>query len=264
MSSRKMQSPSVYPLANRADAAKWNAEKAMDTIRKYPRTRHIEGSGLQKGDADLETVPFALLRGKPLVVEEKLDGANVGISFDAHGEMRLQCRGHYLTGGPGEAQFSLLKPWASAHREWLRGRLGTRFICYGEWLYARHTVAYDALPHFFFEFDILDTETGDFLSTPRRHALLAGGPVVSVPVLKTAAFTQLGELTRLVGPSLYKSDGGLAEGLYVKWEADGRVVGRYKWVRPEFVSAILESGTHWKDRPLEPNTLAEGTDLWTP
>jgi hypothetical protein len=36
---------------------------------------------------------------------------------------------------------------------------------YGEWVYAKHTVFYDKLPHYFLEFDILETKTGAFLST---------------------------------------------------------------------------------------------------
>ncbi|MGC4047285.1 MAG: RNA ligase family protein [Armatimonas sp.] len=177
----------------------------MDSIRKYPRTRHLEGSGLQKDD-DPDVASWVMLRGRTLVVEEKLDGANTGISFSENGELRLQCRGHYLTGGPTEAQFQLFKPWAQTHCQWLWETLGTRYVLYGEWLYAKHTEFYDALPHYFHEFDVLDLETDTFLSTPRRHALLAGGPVVSVPVLQTAAFTKLTDLTRLVAYSVYKSE----------------------------------------------------------
>jgi hypothetical protein len=52
----------------------------MEQIHKYPRTPHIEGSGLQTGDEDLEVVRFSALAGKQLVIEEKMDGANCGIS----------------------------------------------------------------------------------------------------------------------------------------------------------------------------------------
>ena len=75
---------------------------------KYPRTRHIEGSRLQKGDHDLDAVPWSDLRGKRLVIEEKIDGANSAISFEG-GELRLQSRGHYLTGGGRERHFALLQ-----------------------------------------------------------------------------------------------------------------------------------------------------------
>lgn len=115
-------------------------------LRKYPRTRHIEGSRLQPGDHDLASVPFAAIAGRYLVVEEKLDGANAGISFTPDGDLRLQSRGHYLTGGPRERQFGPFKAWAASVQHVLRERLRDRYVLYGEWLYAKHTVFYDALP----------------------------------------------------------------------------------------------------------------------
>jgi hypothetical protein len=66
---------------------------------RYPRTRHIEGSGIQAGDDDLQVAQWSELAGKHLVVEEKIDGANCGISFDRAGRLWLQSRGHYLAGG---------------------------------------------------------------------------------------------------------------------------------------------------------------------
>ncbi|MBY0231638.1 MAG: DNA ligase, partial [Gemmataceae bacterium] len=60
-----------------------------------------------------------------------------------------------------------------------------------------------------------------------------------------------------------ETDGSdLAEGLYVKAEMDGKVIGRYKWVRHDFLNAILDSGTHWLRRPVLPNGLATGADLF--
>jgi hypothetical protein len=257
-------------------------------MRKYPRTRHIRGSRLQRGDHDLAAVPFSALAGRHVVVEEKLDGANAGISFGPGGELRLQSRGHYLTGGPRERHFAPFKAWAATVAPLLRPRLSERYVLYGEWLYAKHTVFYDALPHLFCEFDVLDTREDVFLSTPRRRELLEGAPVVSVPVLRTGPLERLADLTRLVGPStcrtpgwrgalaeaagaagadpgraLAESDGSdLMEGLYVKVEEGDRTVDRYKWVRPGFTSAVLDSGTHWLDRPLIANGLADPEVLY--
>src|SRR5579883_2131250 len=153
-------------------------------LRKYPRTPHLAGSRMQPGDEDVPVIPRAVLGSHLLLVEEKLDGSNCGISFDVDdGELRLQSRGHYLTGGPREQQFDLLKRWANHHQGALRALLGRRYVLYGEWLFARHTIYYDALPHYFLEFDVLDRELEQFLSTEARRGLLAGGPVVSVPVL---------------------------------------------------------------------------------
>ncbi len=93
----------------------------MEQIFKYPRTRHLEGSRQQQGDEDLDCARLCELRGKHLVLEEKVDGANCGISFGRDQKMYLQSRGHFLNGG------------------------------YGKWLYAKHTVFYDRLPHYFME-----------------------------------------------------------------------------------------------------------------
>jgi RNA ligase len=257
-------------------------------LRKYPRTRHLHGSRLQPGDEDLEAAPFAAIEGRPLVVEEKLDGANAGVSFDDDGRLWLQSRGHHLTGGYRERHFDLLKTWASCHRDALHAVLGSRYVMYGEWLYAKHTVFYDRLPHYFMEFDVLDLHTGVFLSTPRRRALLEPTPVVSVPVLHEGTTPSIEALARRVAPSLYKSDAwrealrhgasgaGLAferveqetdptplcEGLYIKVEEGGAVTGRYKWVRSSFLTSVVESGGHWLDRPIVPNRLAPGVDLY--
>lgn len=93
---------------------------------KYPRTHHLEGSRLQPGDDDLSQVRLSSLRGVPLVIEEKLDGANAALSFAADGELLLQSRGHYLTGGGREKHFALFKTWAATHQEAFREVLGDR------------------------------------------------------------------------------------------------------------------------------------------
>jgi hypothetical protein len=260
----------------------------MEQIFKYPRTRHVEGSGLQADD-DPVTAPWAELAGRHLVVEEKMDGANCGLSFDRDGRLRLQSRGHYLTGGPRERQFDLLKSWASAHAAALWALLGHRYVLYGEWCYGKHSIFYTDLPHYLLEFDILDIHEGVFLSTERRAVMLRAAPFVSsVQVLHAGPLPSLAALQALVGPShfiaadhraqlasaaqaggldpaqaLAESDpSGLMEGLYLKVEADGVVSGRYKYVRRGFLQTVLDSGSHWQDRPLLPNRLRLGASLW--
>jgi hypothetical protein len=260
----------------------------MPTLHKYPRTHHLQGSRLQPGDEDSQSVPFAPLAGRPLVIEEKVDGANAGISFDATGRLWLQSRGHFLTGGSREKHFDLFKRWGSTHASALRAVLGQRFVLYGEWLYAKHTVFYDRLPHYFLEFDVLDTGTRAFLGTQERRLLLQGLPIASVPVLRTGPCRDLAEVTSLVGPSRYKSaawrdslsaavrargldieqtwketdPSDLMEGLYVKVEEYGRVVERYKFIRTGFLTTVLDSGSHWLRRPILPNQLDVAADLF--
>lgn len=259
------------------------------SIKKYPRTRHLVGSRLQPGDEDLEQIEWSTLLRQPVVVEEKVDGANSGISFADDGALLLQSRGHFLTGGPREMQFSLFKQWAAVHTDALREALGTRYVLYGEWMYAKHTVFYDALPHYFVEYDLLDKDTGEWLSTERRKEILRPAPVASVPVLFSGSPDKPRELLKKLGRSQFVSNqlpaafqlscdeanydierargesdvSGTMEGLYIKVEVDGIVRERLKWVRPEFLQALLNSGSHWHDRPIVPNRLRDGVDIWS-
>ncbi|HEX8351940.1 MAG TPA: RNA ligase family protein [Pyrinomonadaceae bacterium] len=261
----------------------------MQRLYKYPRTPHLTGSRLQPGDEDLRVVSPGDLAGRRLVVEEKLDGANSAVSFGDDGRLLLQSRGHFLDGGPRERHFGLLKAWAGSVQGRLWDALGSRHVMYGEWLYAKHTIFYDALPHYFFEFDVLDKETGQFLSTEARRELLSGAPVLPVPVLYSGTFRDARGLASLVKPSAFQTPrwrealaevceargldagralretdcSGLMEGLYVKAEEGGRVAERFKYVRRSFTQAVDDSGDHWLNRPVIPNRLLEAADLFT-
>ena len=258
-------------------------------IIKYPRTPHLEGSRLQPGDEDLNQIPFSHIAGRHLVVEEKCDGANTAISFDGEGRLLLQSRGHYLDGGWGERHYNLFKQWAQVHRDAFYRVLGARYILYGEWMYAKHTVFYDRLPHYFLEFDILDRETGIFFDTGTRQEMLRTLPVVSVPVLAEGMFSDREALLSHLGRSRYISDdprasfvascekegldperqsfagGTMMEGLYLKIEEGGKVTERLKYVRPTFYQAVQAVDSHWQSRPIVPNLLAVPVkDLYLP
>jgi len=261
------------------------------TIIKYPRTPHLEGSRLQPGDEDLSQVPFHAIAGRHIVIEEKIDGANSAVSFTASGDMRLQSRGHFLTGGYREKHYDLFKQWATVQRNSLWQALGSRYVMYGEWLYAKHSIYYDALPHYFMEFDILDRETGRFLDTPSRREISRRLPVCSAAVLGEGAFGSLPQVLSFLGDSHYITADHLAhlraaalregldpericretddrrtmEGLYIKVEENGQVTERVKYVRNTFLQVVEASQTHWLERPIVPNGLCRPLeDLFLP
>ena len=253
-----------------------------EKIQKYPRTPHLQGSRLQEGDDGSDQLPYRELEGKYLIIEEKMDGANSAFSFSAAGDLLLQSRGHYLVGGSRESQFGLFKSWATQFQDLFLERFEDRYIVYGEWMYEKHTIYYDNLPHLFLEFDIWDKFENHFLSTARRRELCAGLPIHSVPVLNEGvAPTSYKEVMALVTNSTAKTDQweknieiaaslhGMSfdrlkkqtlwhqgmEGLYIKVETDAQTVDRYKWVRPDFVQAILDGDGHHQHRMLLPNRL---------
>lgn len=249
---------------------------------KYPRTQHLRGSRLQPGDEDLSQIPFECILGKNIVIEEKIDGANTAISFDGEGNLLLQSRGHYLDGGYRERHYNLLKQWANTYKDLFYSVLGSRFIMYGEWMYAKHTVFYDALPDYFMEFDIFDREREVFLSTAERKKLTdAIGVISSVPVLAQGVFNSEKDILKYLGHSNYITENHIEvlkklcekyeldvernvretdpsttmEGLYIKIEEDGIVKERMKYVRNSFYQCVNESKSHWITRPIIPNQL---------
>jgi hypothetical protein len=237
---------------------------------KYPRTPHLFGSRGTDDDKHLgEGDSLRFLADPSLIVEEKLDGTNVGIHFTSERTMVLQCRGHQITEGM-HPQYDLFKQWGAVKRPVLEDLLADRFILFGEWLYAQHSVLYRRLPHYFFEFDMYDKQSGDFLSLERRLALLEGTGIHTVPVLHIGAIERE-QLRALVGPSRFDSEfenpitkrtDHLMEGLYVRTEARGVVTGRAKFVRPEFIEKVKQS-EHWQHQTMTVNRLEEGADIWS-
>lgn len=242
---------------------------SRDEFVKYPRTPHLFGSKGTDDDKHLnEAESTRFIADESLIVEEKIDGTNVGIHFTSDGKMVLQCRGHLITQGM-HPQYDLFKQWTTVKRSRIEERLEDRYILFGEWLYARHSVHYRQLPHYFFEFDIYDKEQEAFLSLEQRLTLIDGTGIETVPVLHRGAIGKK-ELAALIGPSWFDSEfdnpmtgrtDNLMEGLYLRVEAAGVVAGRAKFVRPEFVEKVKQS-EHWQHQAMVPNILKPAVDIW--
>ena len=87
----------------------------MIPILKYPRTPHIAGSRLQPGDEDLGMIAPEVLEAGSLVIEEKLDGSNSGISFAAVRVTATRVSASALASG---GSFCSSTAWiSSAHNE---------------------------------------------------------------------------------------------------------------------------------------------------
>lgn len=249
---------------------------------KLPRTLHLEGSRLPPGQVDPDAIQFNKLRGEFLVVEEKVDGSGVSIEFE-NNAIKLYHRGTEIQGLGGE--FGALYSWAIYYLEDLYWILEDRYVMFGEWMRRKHHIYYDRLPHFFLESDVYDKKTERWLSTKARETLFKDKEFIHhVPVLDRGKFNKLGDLTSQIKRSRYQSEhwpsmmwkycemnhieldkvmhhtdkSGLAEGLYIKHEDDEQVLGRYKYVRYEFVNDIINPGVHWKDLPPVDNLLSQG------
>lgn len=183
-----------------------------------------------------------------LIIEEKVDGANLGISFDTDGNIRAQNRGDYLH-LPGSGQWNSLADWLVPRTDAFFDNLGDRYILFGEWCYARHSVNYDRLPDWFLGFDIYDKQTGNFLSISRRDELFREVQVESVPFMARGHFT-LGSIKSLLAESNFGDQP--AEGICIRYESGGWLAKRAKLVRPSFVQQMEQ---HWSRAGLRKNRL---------
>jgi hypothetical protein len=218
---------------------------------KFPRTAHLWGSASTRDDRVLSEADTRRALAGPLSVEEKIDGANVGLSFSDEGALVIQNRGHYLSAGD-HAQYGPLWPFAYERLDALFAVLGPHKILFGEWCFAKHSCVYDALPAYFVAFDLYDKRDASFADRAAVEAACEATECVAVPLLARGAVLRSTEaLDAMIGRAQWGP--GRAEGVYLRREEGGRVTARYKWVRKDFTAGIT---AHWNSKPLEPNKLA--------
>jgi len=221
-----------------------------DDFFKFPSTPHLAllGSVEVRDDkvfSETERNEFLL---HELIIEEKVDGANLGISFDSSGNICAQNRGGYLH-LPMLGQWKKLPYWLSLKIDMLFDQLSDRYILFGEWCFAQHSVAYDQLPDWFLGFDIYDKDTKKFFSCVRRDAMFLAIGIAPVPKLRCGHFTLL-ELSEL--PPLSHFSTRPAEGIYLRHDQGDWLAERAKLVRPAFIQSVEE---HWSRSEIRANRL---------
>jgi len=217
---------------------------------RFPHTPHLTwlGRAPPRGDKVMEPHEASQLLAGQIVVEEKVDGANLGFSSEG-GTLQAQNRGGYLDLDTPQGQWKPLKRWLQPLRHELAEALTPDLMLFGEWCYAVHSIQYTRLPSYFLAFDVYDRAQGTFWSVDRRNELTRRLGIATVPELGRGRYT-LGELKSLLAESRLADVP--AEGLYVRRESGGLLSSRAKLVRAEFVQAIEE---HWSRRALRTNRL---------
>jgi hypothetical protein len=221
---------------------------------RFPHTPHLAwlGKGKPRDDKVLAPGEARELLAHEVIVEEKIDGANLGFSVDAQGTLRTQNRGKYLWREHLHPQFKPLFRWLASRERKIAEALSPNLMLFGEWCYAVHSVRYVRLPDWFLVFDVYDRERGYFWSVTRRDALAAKLDLAIVPLLGKGRY-DLGALQDLLG--LSQVGDAPAEGLYLRRDAGERLIARAKLVRSEFAQAIDQ---HWSKSALQANALAPG------
>jgi len=217
---------------------------------KFPSTPHLLwlATTIPRADKVFDRDEAVAFLQEPVVVEEKVDGANLGISFDSEGNLLAQNRGNLLQRGVKD-QFAPVWGWLDQRECQLFDVLEDRLILFGEWCYARHSIAYTHLPDYFLAFDVFDKQEQQFLCSEKRNQICEDLRIFTVPSVVSGCYN-LSEVPRLIGESsLYD---GPMEGIYLRQESPLRLTRRAKVVRAEFVQMI---GEHWLSQAMAINRL---------
>lgn len=222
----------------------------------FPRTMHLPLEPNAQSDDKIASVcDMELFLGSEINVEEKIDGANMGISI-YKGEPLVRNRSHILRKGysvrktPAQQQFSRVWTWLYENTEKINHvtkAVGGQISIYGEWLFAKHTIEYNQLPDWFVAYDIYSSDERKFIDPTLALKLLTNAGFETVKVVYQGTCNAEMLLKLRDGESAYASNQP-REGIYLK-SGDGQwCTGRYKMVAPWF-----KSNDNWNKQQLVKN-----------
>jgi len=244
-----------------------SASSSGPQLVKFPRTPHICNLGAATRDDKLltpEDLNALIHRGDKsgeetiCYVEEKIDGANMGIFIDdKSNKIMAQNRSHFVSSSY-HPQFAPLDKWISKHTTDLWSVLEPgRHILYGEWVHATHSVLYNKLPDWFVAFDCYDKYTGTFLGREELSTMLAPTSISLVPLIYVGVIKNIDHLKSLMEGKSAFSDSVTKEGIVLKVvnKTSQRMIsnGRAKLVRSDFIAG----NERWnRTSKLQINSLA--------
>eukprot|EP00594_Rhizosolenia_setigera_P012520 CAMPEP_0178964414 /NCGR_PEP_ID=MMETSP0789-20121207/15655_1 /TAXON_ID=3005 /ORGANISM="Rhizosolenia setigera, Strain CCMP 1694" /LENGTH=690 /DNA_ID=CAMNT_0020649169 /DNA_START=15 /DNA_END=2087 /DNA_ORIENTATION=+ len=217
-----------------------------------------------------------------VIMEEKVDGSNVGFSLDANENIIAQNRSHYIS-SKDQAQYNTLSSWIEEHRESLMKILkhtskttttttannspqinkstSQGLILYGEWVVAKHSIPYDRLPGQFIAYDRFHER---FYSRQRFYEVMRNTIIPVTPVIDMCQFSSTttnkqkieSELKNFLElPSMFRKDGGFLEGVVLRIDDTENqwLEHRLKIVRPDFVAGCDDG--HWMSHSIQKQVI---------
>lgn len=212
-------------------------------FRKYEKTYRFFPT---PGKINLSKNDISELLSGEVIVEEKMDGANVGIIRHKHG-FSLQKRGS-LVGQSEHEQFGYFHNWANNQNYELLMNLPVNHIIYAELLYAVHTVFYDKLPSYVLVFDVWDGNS--YLNYDKRKDFCDMYNLHMVPLVTRGSFSK-NDISKLIPEkSMY---GDFVEGIVLKRYRKNEYL-KAKVVNPDFIK-IVNASEHWSHYNIRKNIV---------
>lgn len=206
---------------------------------KYPKTFHLPWSpGLQNDDRRFEHIEH--LRGKRLVVTEKMDGENTSLYADRTHARSIDSIHH------------VSRDWVKSFHGTIAHEIPNGWRICGENLYAKHSIGYNNLPSYFMAFSVWD-DTNTALSWDDTVMFCTMLNIHTVPVLWRGPFEEFieihGRFDQLASETV--------EGYVVRVE-DAFAFAEFeksvaKYVRKNHV----QTDVHWMRAAVVPNKLKD-------
>ena len=216
---------------------------------KYDKTFHVFPVTSKH---NLDKTQLKRLLSGSVVIEEKMDGSNVGIIRHAKG-FSLQKR-NSLVGTSVHAQFDFFHNWANgAARERIMS-VPSGTLIYGELLYATHHIYYNNLPEEFLVFDVRQGKK--WMKYDERKEFCERHRFFMVPLVNRGNFTK--DDLREIVPE-HSAHGDICEGVVVKRYAKHGYF-RGKIVKPGFIKTLDEDDEHWSRKEVRRNKV--GVVTW--
>jgi len=206
---------------------------------KYGRTYHLPWSPGTTSDDKISNDISSLI-GTDIIITEKLDGENTGMTNDG-----VFARSH--------ATFTT-SPWSrevrQLHNLKVRGNLSEDEFLFGENLEGIHSIEYTNLKSYFYIFGLRDNKIWVPWKSVEEYSYLLDIP--TVPVLFKGVINTEKELKELVEELVSKRSelGGEIEGIVVRnagvFHNDDFAENVSKWVRPNHVQTDEHWTRNWK------------------
>jgi len=210
----------------------------------YGSIGHLPGSRLGPGDHHIHdgqsrAVLEALPKGDRLVVQEKLDGSNVGVCKVDGKIIAINRAGWDCWSSPHE-QHRMFAAWVQRNADRFDAILGEWERICGEWIALAHGTLYALKHEPFVPFDVFTAANERMVFTAfleRAHRARLVTPHVFHFQNVACPLSYVAD-----APSHHGAADGIKEGVVYRWERDDRVLMLAKWVRPDKLDGNLLVG----------------------
>lgn len=186
-------------------------------------------------------------------VQEKIDGANMGVSWLNDGPIirnreNILKKGYSKIKTPAKKQFTSAWNWIHKHEDDIKEiekMWQSPITIYGDWMFAQHSIYYDNLPDWFIAYDIWSVEDGRFLSSDIVEKILSK---TNISYIKPSqiVFNSISEVVKLSEmESIYRD--GPVEGIVLKTsngeflDKTWKIVNKYFERRNDFNDLLIKN-----------------------